>query len=417
MIELRGKRLTVPIDGYNPEQMKGAFYQGRVGHIHHAADMPAPRNTPIRAVENGTIGRLFESAAGGLTIYQKDPSGRFVYYYAHLESYAEGLKDGDSIGRGQVIGYVGTSGNAPPNTPHLHFAISVITPGGTVFKGQPVDPYEVFSRDASVISSGPPAEKAETTDHLPPITAQFPPRSSTTNNDRHGVSREENNAIQIKQPTQSNRLPQPAKRQINTPNQNQMPPVAPQFRRASSMSLRTHPAKPPPQPIPVKNKSKSATALSQSKKQKEPPNIHAKSNNSTADHAKTAIRPKQTKKESPKPRVETSSLQKTGVNKQPKSVARGGSAHTVKPALKTSATHHAAPTVKTNKVGRPENSTRPTKGNPTTGRKTVGSEGYKNVVSPTRKLSKSSKSAKPQKPSVVLRKQNKVPTPKKRSVH
>lgn len=164
-MELRRRKLLIPIDGYDPEQMKGAFYQGRVGHIHHAADMPAPRNTPIRAVEDGTIGRLFESVPGGLTIYQKDTVGRFVYYYAHLEKYAEGLKDGDVVKRGQVIGYVGTSGNAPVNTPHLHFAISVTEPGGSVFKGQPIDPYEVYSKDDSVVGHGMPRSEGANSTH------------------------------------------------------------------------------------------------------------------------------------------------------------------------------------------------------------------------------------------------------------
>jgi len=152
--ELRQRNLLIPIDGYETEQMKGAFYQGRVGHLHRAVDFVSPRNTPIRAVEDGTIGRLFQSKNGGLTIYQKDPSGQFVYYYAHLESYADGLKDGDFVKRGQVIGYVGTSGNAPPDTPHLHFSISRIAPGDAVFKGQAFDPYEVYTKDLTAVGTG-----------------------------------------------------------------------------------------------------------------------------------------------------------------------------------------------------------------------------------------------------------------------
>jgi murein DD-endopeptidase MepM/ murein hydrolase activator NlpD len=144
LAELRRKKLRLPLDNADIEKVKGDFYLGRVGHTHHAVDLVAPRNTPIHAVEDGTIERLFESKNGGLTIYQKDNSGRYVYYYAHLERYDENIHQGDKVKTGQVIGYVGTSGNAPPTTPHLHFAISKIGPQDTVFRGTALDPYEVY---------------------------------------------------------------------------------------------------------------------------------------------------------------------------------------------------------------------------------------------------------------------------------
>ncbi|MBX9693438.1 MAG: M23 family metallopeptidase [Cyanobacteria bacterium] len=128
------------------ESTKGSFYQTRGNHRHEAVDILAPRNTAIQAVEDGTIARLFDSKAGGLMIYQKDPHGKFVYLYAHLERFATGLKDGDQIRRDQVIGYVGTSGNAPPNTPHLHFAINEITQDGDIYHGPAIDPYAVFAK-------------------------------------------------------------------------------------------------------------------------------------------------------------------------------------------------------------------------------------------------------------------------------
>lgn len=142
--DLRRRSLSVPISGYPPKLMRGSFYQMRGNRLHSAVDMLAPRNTPVLAVESGTIGRLFTSKAGGLTIYQKSPDGEFVYYYAHLERYAANLREGDPVTRNQVIGYVGTSGNAPPNTPHLHFAISKID-GTSVFRGTPIDPFEVYN--------------------------------------------------------------------------------------------------------------------------------------------------------------------------------------------------------------------------------------------------------------------------------
>jgi murein DD-endopeptidase MepM/ murein hydrolase activator NlpD len=139
--------LLVPIDGADIEAMKGSFIErrnGSGGHEHEAADILAPRNTPIRAVEDGTIAKLFYSRAGGMTIYQYEPSGRFCYYYAHLERYADGLREGQKVSRGDVIGYVGTSGNAPPGTPHLHFAVYELTPEHRWWQGRAIDPYLVF---------------------------------------------------------------------------------------------------------------------------------------------------------------------------------------------------------------------------------------------------------------------------------
>jgi murein DD-endopeptidase MepM/ murein hydrolase activator NlpD len=135
----------LPLDGENIESLKGGFSETRGGsRPHEAVDMLAPRNTPVRAVENGTIAKLFTSKAGGLTIYQFDPAGHLCYYYAHLERYANGLKDGQPVLQGDVIGYVGTSGNAPPNTPHLHFAVFELNADKRWWQGRPLDPYLVF---------------------------------------------------------------------------------------------------------------------------------------------------------------------------------------------------------------------------------------------------------------------------------
>jgi murein DD-endopeptidase MepM/ murein hydrolase activator NlpD len=98
----------------------------------------------VKAVEDGTIARLFHSRAGGITIYQFDPSQQFCYYYAHLSRYAPNLKEGERVRKGQVIGYVGTSGNAPKATPHLHFAIFRLTAEKRWWEGTPIDPYDVL---------------------------------------------------------------------------------------------------------------------------------------------------------------------------------------------------------------------------------------------------------------------------------
>ena len=126
------------------EAVKGGFYEWRGDHPHEAVDILAPRNTPVRAVQNGTIAKLFVSKPGGDTIYQFDPSGRLCYYYAHLERYAENLHEGDGVSQGQVIGYVGTSGNAPPNTPHLHFAVFELGEDHHWWKGHAIDPYPLL---------------------------------------------------------------------------------------------------------------------------------------------------------------------------------------------------------------------------------------------------------------------------------
>jgi len=121
--QLRTRDLLIPVRGIEAKALVSSFDDARGGRKHEAIDILAPRGTEVLAVEEGTVAKLFTSAAGGLTIYEFDPTRTYVYYYAHLDSYASGLKEGDPIMRGQVIGYVGTTGNAPKNTPHLHFAI------------------------------------------------------------------------------------------------------------------------------------------------------------------------------------------------------------------------------------------------------------------------------------------------------
>jgi len=144
IVELRQKKLALPIKNFDISRVKGSFYETHGGVMHGAADMLAPRNTPVHAVEDGTIAKLFNSKRGGLTIYQADPSGKYIYYYAHLERYADSLHDGDKVKQGQVIGYVGTSGNAPPNTPHLHFSVGLGDALKKWWVTSSVDPYEIF---------------------------------------------------------------------------------------------------------------------------------------------------------------------------------------------------------------------------------------------------------------------------------
>jgi peptidoglycan LD-endopeptidase LytH len=143
--ELKDRDLLIPVEGVGPDQLTRQFGDQRgASRKHEALDILAPRNTPVRAVEDGTIARLFYSKAGGITVYQFDPTATFCYYYAHLERYADGLREGALVRRGQTIGFVGTSGNAPKTTPHLHFAVFRLTEAKRWWEGTPIDPYDVL---------------------------------------------------------------------------------------------------------------------------------------------------------------------------------------------------------------------------------------------------------------------------------
>src|SRR5262249_43513367 len=112
---LREKDLLVPVNGMKASALHSTFGDPRgTTRAHEALDILAPRGTPVVAATDGRVVKLFNSARGGLTVYQFDPEERYCYYYAHLDGYASGLKEGDVVTRGQTLGYVGTTGNAPP---------------------------------------------------------------------------------------------------------------------------------------------------------------------------------------------------------------------------------------------------------------------------------------------------------------
>jgi murein DD-endopeptidase MepM/ murein hydrolase activator NlpD len=143
--ELRERNLLFPLQGFTAQGITDSFNESRGNHLHEAIDIVAPRNTPIVAVEDGEIARLWYSKNGGITIYQFDPSETYVYYYAHLQRYADNLKEKDHVKRGEIIGYVGTSGNAPKHTPHLHFTIFKLTAEKHWWEGSPINPYDIYS--------------------------------------------------------------------------------------------------------------------------------------------------------------------------------------------------------------------------------------------------------------------------------
>lgn len=143
---LPSERAMVPVAGVDASSLQSTFNEARGGgnRRHEAMDILAPRGTPVVAAVDGRVVKLFTSAAGGLTIYQFDVDERFCYYYAHLDSYASDLNEGQIVKRGQIIGYVGTTGNAPPDTPHLHFAVYRLGNDKKWWEGQPLDPIDIL---------------------------------------------------------------------------------------------------------------------------------------------------------------------------------------------------------------------------------------------------------------------------------
>lgn len=137
--------LLIPVQGVNGAQLHDTFTDARSeGRVHDAIDIMAATGTPVLAVADGTVEKLFDSQRGGLTVYQFEPSGRFAYYYAHLQRYADGLAEKQPIRRGQVIGYVGSTGNADPAAPHLHFEVHRLGPEKQWWKGESINPYPLL---------------------------------------------------------------------------------------------------------------------------------------------------------------------------------------------------------------------------------------------------------------------------------
>jgi peptidoglycan LD-endopeptidase LytH len=143
-----GASLAIPVRGVRPEQLQDSYHAPRSGgRVHHAIDIMAPGGTPVLAAADGTILKLRQSGNGGTTIYQLDPDGRTVYYYAHLQRYAAGLREGLPVLRGQVIAYVGDTGNAGPGNYHLHFSVATLRDPGRWWDGVNTNPYPLLAGD------------------------------------------------------------------------------------------------------------------------------------------------------------------------------------------------------------------------------------------------------------------------------
>src|SRR5215471_4978715 len=139
--------LIIPVAGIRPDQLRDTYSESRSeGRVHDAIDIAAPLGTPVLAAADGTVVKLFQSERGGTTIYQLSDDKRFVYYYAHLDRYAEGLTEGHFTKQGETIAFVGNSGNAGPGNYHLHFSIALVSDPKHHRQGVNINPYPLLKK-------------------------------------------------------------------------------------------------------------------------------------------------------------------------------------------------------------------------------------------------------------------------------
>jgi murein DD-endopeptidase MepM/ murein hydrolase activator NlpD len=146
-VEISPSGLAVPVAGLGPSDLIDTYTQSRGGgRVHNAIDIMADHGTPVVAAAPGRLEKLFYSkGGGGISAYVRSDDGRWIYYYAHLQDYAPGLKEGQAIKRGDPIGRVGVTGNSNPDGPHLHFAINRMGPSEKWYQGTPVNPYPLLA--------------------------------------------------------------------------------------------------------------------------------------------------------------------------------------------------------------------------------------------------------------------------------
>ncbi len=144
MAELRAHSLIIPAEGVTADKLVDSFDDLRETRRHEAMDIMAPRGTRVLAAEAGRVLKLHNSVAGGLSIYVADPTQRFIMLYAHLDSYRPGLVEGATVKKGELLGFVGSTGNASPSAPHLHFAIARSGNSKEWWKGTPLNPFLIY---------------------------------------------------------------------------------------------------------------------------------------------------------------------------------------------------------------------------------------------------------------------------------
>ncbi len=140
-------KLIIPVAGVKPEQLRDTFTDSRSeGRAHDAIDIMAPEGTPVLAATDGEIVRLFQSDRGGTTIYQLSPDKKLLFYYAHLQSYAAGVAVGKFARQGEVIAYVGDTGNSGTGNYHLHFSVAILADPKRYWEGHNINPYPLLRR-------------------------------------------------------------------------------------------------------------------------------------------------------------------------------------------------------------------------------------------------------------------------------
>ena len=139
--------LAMPVVGVRAAALRDNWGEPRGGgaRAHHAIDIMAAKGATVVAAAGGRVEKLFESVPGGHTVYIRSPDGRTVYYYAHLDRYAAGLREGMAVTQGQIIASVGSSGDADPAAPHLHFEIKRLGAGERWWQGTNVNPYPLLT--------------------------------------------------------------------------------------------------------------------------------------------------------------------------------------------------------------------------------------------------------------------------------
>ena len=146
MVPLVKEGLLIPVANIEAGKLADTYGQARgKERRHEALDIMAATGTPVLAVADGKLVKLFKSKPGGITVYQFDPTEKYAYYYAHLDRYADGIKEGQDVKRGDLLGYVGSTGNADPKAPHLHFAVFELGAEKQWWKGKPLNPYPLLT--------------------------------------------------------------------------------------------------------------------------------------------------------------------------------------------------------------------------------------------------------------------------------
>ena len=153
---LRSRQMMVPVAGADMTRVEDSFNDPRDGErVHRAIDILAPRGTPILSADDGRIVRMTTSTLGGISMYTVDPEQRIVYYYAHMDHYNEAMTPGKTISKGDTLGFVGTTGNAPKNTPHLHFQVMRWPADGKYWNGEPINPFDLLGGHAQAAVATP----------------------------------------------------------------------------------------------------------------------------------------------------------------------------------------------------------------------------------------------------------------------